>query len=119
MFYDYPRFYGYNRVYAGYNVTNLLGADRDVLRPILWPRNVVLRMDQLGSSSLYQTEFCFLNNALPAYIELELGVLEPQAWDKVKALPTADLKRQYLLKHAGQVHLFRKRIPIHLAPNEP
>ena len=119
MFYDYPRFYGYNRVYAGYNVTNLLGSDRDRLWPI-WPRNVVLRMDQLrDNSSLDQTEFCFLNNALPAYIELELGVLEPQAWDKVKALPTPELKRQYLLKHAGQVHLFRKRIPIHLAPNEP
>ena len=124
MFYDYPRFYGYNRVYAGYNVTNLLGSDRDLLR-LTWPRNVVqrnviLRMDQLrDNSSLYQTEFCFLNNALPAYIELELGVLEPQAWDKVKALPTPELKRQYLLKHAGQVHLFRKRIPIHLAPNEP
>jgi type II secretory pathway pseudopilin PulG len=106
MLYGYP-FTGY-RLYPGYAVTNYTG------RPLA-PYNVALRLDRLER----QTEFCFLSNALPAYIELELGVLEPQAWEKVKAMPTPDLKRQYLSRHAGQVHLFRKRIPIHLASHEP
>ena len=56
----------------------------------------------------------YLNRvALPAYVEVEIGVLEPATLAKFRArtndLPAA---RDYLSKHVGQVHLFRQRIPI-------
>jgi hypothetical protein len=77
--------------------------------------NVVLCADD---AKLDQTEFFFMSNAVPAYIEVELGILEPHAWERVKAMSTSQLKQAYLLKHAAQVHLFRKRIPIRVVSHE-
>ena len=62
------------------------------------------------------------NMALPVYLDLELGVLEPRAFEKYKSL--ADLKSlipadtrafQYLSNHVEKVHLFHQRIPIRTA----
>lgn len=56
----------------------------------------------------------FYGDALPAYVEIELGVLEDRALAHYRALsnlppPTA---WAYLTNHAAQVHIFRQRIPI-------
>ncbi|MBU6399021.1 MAG: hypothetical protein KGS61_01760 [Verrucomicrobia bacterium] len=59
-----------------------------------------------------ETQFAFMSNALPAYLELELGILEPQEVDRLKSMPNAAVALKYLTNHAGQVHLFRRRIPI-------
>ena len=61
-----------------------------------------------------ETSFVFLSNALPAYIDLELGVLEPQTLHEFYGLKEAPAKvqREFLSKQAGHVHMFRKRIPI-------
>jgi hypothetical protein len=61
------------------------------------------------------TDYLFLSNAIPTYVEIELGLLEPQAWDRLKAIGNDDVRRQYLMKNSGRVHLFRKRIPIRRA----
>jgi hypothetical protein len=61
------------------------------------------------------TDNLFLSNAIPTYVEIELGLLEPQAWDRLKASGNDDVRRQYLMKNSGRVHLFRKRIPIRRA----
>jgi prepilin-type N-terminal cleavage/methylation domain-containing protein len=53
------------------------------------------------------------SNSLPAYVEIELGVLEDRALARYQALsnnPTIGLN--YLANHPGQVHMFRQRIPI-------
>jgi hypothetical protein len=54
----------------------------------------------------------FRSNAVPAYVDIELGILESKTADQVRAIPTAAAKTQFLQKHLGNVHLFRQRIPI-------
>ena len=62
---------------------------------------------------LDDTQAQFLNNALPSYVEVELGILEDRTLARYQALsanPTA--ARNYLVAHAAQVHIFRQRITI-------
>ena len=54
----------------------------------------------------------FLSNAVPAYVELELGILEPQILQRYRSIPVPAAQLQYLSNHVAQVHLFRQRIPI-------
>jgi hypothetical protein len=54
----------------------------------------------------------FFSNAVPATVELELGILEDRAWQQFKAQPTATAKSNHLAGLAGRVHVFRQRIPI-------
>ena len=61
------------------------------------------------------TTASFLSNALPAYLELELGVLEPDAvrtynqmMDDGQAQPAAD----FLKRRISKVQIYRKRIPL-------
>jgi hypothetical protein len=56
----------------------------------------------------------FRSNDLPGYVELELGILEPHVIDQFKGMPQ-NVATNFLAKHAGQVHLFRQRIPIRTA----
>ena len=57
--------------------------------------------------------YSFFSNALPAYLELEMGFLENRTLDRYNSLsinPAA--AAAYLVNHLGQVHVFRQRIPI-------
>lgn len=55
----------------------------------------------------------FRSNALPAAVEIELGVLEPDALAQYRQLPAgSDLARSFLSNRTAQVHLFRQRVPI-------
>jgi hypothetical protein len=60
-------------------------------------------------------DYYFVSNAVPAYLDIELGLLEPQVLAKYRAIGgvNAAAQRQYLDKHVAQVHLFRQRVPIH------
>ena len=55
---------------------------------------------------------------LPAYVEVELAVVEPAVLDRfnvraeLDATPNKQSARAYLRKKAGQVHIFRQRVPI-------
>jgi hypothetical protein len=60
-----------------------------------------------------ETRFAFLSNALPAYLELEVGVLEPRARDQFQAFAAGSvMAERFISNRAGQVHLFRQRIPL-------
>jgi len=65
-----------------------------------------------------QVDCYFVSNAVPAYVELELGILEPQVADRAKSIPgppwpaPATAARDYLSNHVAQVHLFRQRVPV-------
>jgi hypothetical protein len=61
---------------------------------------------------LNQAACYFMSNALPAYVELELGILEPQILQKYRSIGLGTAAVQYLSNHVAQVHLFRQRIPI-------
>jgi type II secretory pathway component PulJ len=56
----------------------------------------------------------FYSNALPAYVEIELGILEGKTADRARAIGEDSLNAQqiFLEKQAGKVQIFRQRIPI-------
>ena len=101
----------------GLDTTNVHPAYR-VLRQSIAQRqvpatnNVIIRQDLAGQSRLI-----FLSNAVPAYLELEFGVLEPQTFVKFESLREgpASAAQDFLKKQAAKVHLFRQRIPIRTA----
>jgi Tfp pilus assembly protein PilW len=54
----------------------------------------------------------FLSNALPYFVEVEFGVLEPEVLAQIKGM-SASAARTFLEdKGARRLHLFRQRIPI-------
>jgi len=61
----------------------------------------------------------FFSNAMPAAVEIELGLLEPRVAQRYRSIPVSlsnpasvATAREYLSRHAGEVHLFQQRIPI-------
>ncbi len=54
--------------------------------------------------------------ALPAFIDIEFGVLEPAALRQYQtiaaATPGTAVAQNFLLNHVGQVHFFRERVPV-------
>lgn len=54
----------------------------------------------------------FSNNAVPAYVEIELGVLEPAVLKKFNSIPDPITRSNFLANHAGNVQLFRQRVAI-------
>jgi prepilin-type N-terminal cleavage/methylation domain-containing protein len=65
-----------------------------------------------------QLNVCFSNNAVPAFLEFELAVLEPHVLERYNAIggvaptPANPAQLAYLSNHVGQVHIFRQRIPV-------
>ena len=62
-------------------------------------------------------ELAFVNDRLPAYVELELGIIEPQVYLQVKPLLAQNraLALNFLNTHANKIHYFRQQIPIRTA----
>jgi hypothetical protein len=56
----------------------------------------------------------FTNQMLPAFLELELGMVDPQVYRQYKAINDANSAAAaiFLQNQAGKVYLFRQRIPI-------
>jgi len=54
----------------------------------------------------------FTNNAVPAFVEFELGILEERTLARVKSIPDRTARRKYLRDQAGRVHIFRTRVPV-------
>ena len=57
--------------------------------------------------------YAFSSNAVPASVELEIGILEDRAWNRFKSIPNPAAQGNYLVTNTvGSVHLFRQRISI-------
>jgi hypothetical protein len=58
--------------------------------------------------------FAFTNQMLPAFLELELGMVDPQVYRQYKLINDANpaAGANFLRNQAGKVYLFRQRIPI-------
>ena len=75
-------------------------------------------LDAQGRPFVSLAPWPFVGNSVPAYVEIELGVLEGQALAKYQALgeggpgPAQD----FLRKQSNKIQMFRKRIPIRSAP---
>jgi type II secretory pathway pseudopilin PulG len=61
-----------------------------------------------------QTSFT-LSNVLPAFVDVEIGVLEPATLKQFQAIRSIDLAtaQKFLTNHVGRIHFFRERVPIH------
>ena len=59
-------------------------------------------------------EIDFRTNLMPAYVELELGILEPKIYDRYRTRAPNDPSGaiNYLTSRVDQVHMFRQRLPI-------
>jgi len=75
-------------------------------------RNTLARDPLVGVPDI--VNYAFWSNALPAYVELELGVLEPNIVDHFKAIGNPTAQVNYLSNHVAQVHVFRQRVPIRM-----
>jgi prepilin-type N-terminal cleavage/methylation domain-containing protein len=68
-----------------------------------------------GLASIPQDEvlfYGFSNNIVPAFVEVQIGVLEPAILKRYKSIPDPLSASNYLANHAGNVQLFRQRIAI-------
>ena len=55
--------------------------------------------------------FAFTNKAVPAYVDVELGLVDPKIYRQYFAMnPLA--QNNFLMNQVGKVHLFRQRVPI-------
>jgi hypothetical protein len=96
--------------------------------PHTWTNSLNLRSgftmgtlnDPVTSSALFtgyggDYDYAFNSNAVPAAVEIELGVLEPRSLTRFYGLtnsPSAALAWLQKTNRSGQVHIFRQRIPI-------
>ena len=62
-----------------------------------------------------ETQYTFTRSALPSYLELELGILEPHVLERLKSFPDPTVASNFLARQVGAVHLFQQRIPIRAA----
>ena len=64
----------------------------------------------------YQTNYAFEGTTLPALVELELGILEPPAYEQLKPLLSDEtLAKDFIRRNSAKVHIFRKQIPVRVA----
>jgi len=57
--------------------------------------------------------FVFASNALPAYVDVELGFLEPAMLKQFHSLTdNVAVAQNFLRTHVGNIHFFRERVPI-------
>ena len=76
--------------------------------------NVWMNLDPLATVQS-ELRYAFLDNALPAMVEVELGILDPQVVGRLKSMPNPTMAAEYLAKQSGRLHLFHQRIPIRTA----
>ena len=60
------------------------------------------------------SNFTFSANYLPAFVDVELGVLEPATLKQFHSLTGANVAaaQTFLQDHVGRIHFFRERVPI-------
>jgi type II secretory pathway pseudopilin PulG len=61
-----------------------------------------------------QADYYFTSNAVPAFVEIEVGILEPPIFERWRGIGSGNVAAQlnYLSNHVANVHIFRQRIPI-------
>jgi hypothetical protein len=80
--------------------------------------NVVYPVADSVSTNFISTNlYTFYENELPAFVDIELGVLEPATLKQMESLladPSVDPKvvQTFLTNHLGNIHFFRQRVPV-------
>ena len=58
----------------------------------------------------------YTNDLVPAYIDLEFGVVEPRTFERYRSISSPNNAFAYLADQVHRVHIFRERVPIRAAP---
>jgi len=75
--------------------------------------NAVVREPGVASYAFGESEYYLLTtNAVPASVELELGILEERAAERARSISDPVAREKFLAQQAGKVHLFRWRVPV-------
>ncbi len=75
--------------------------------------NTEIHLAQTGAFVTNEVlQYWFTNRAVPAFVELELGVLEARTLARLKSIPDVTARRNYLQEQVGRVHIFRTRVPV-------
>ena len=61
---------------------------------------------------MFGFDYEFYHKALPASLEIELGVLESEVVEQARSIPVANVRDNFLSEQAGRVHVFRRRVAI-------
>ena len=77
--------------------------------------NVFMQVDPFSNVNQRELRYAFLEDALPATVEVELGILDPQAVGRLKSMPNPTMAGEFLSRQSGRLHLFHQRIPIRTA----
>jgi prepilin-type N-terminal cleavage/methylation domain-containing protein len=93
-----------------YFQTNALGASPPYYYSTVHPARAVAGSSYPGNLA----ELRFWSNAVPAAVEMQLGILEQPAWERYNSIPVPAARLAYLQRPdvASRVHLFRQRVPI-------
>lgn len=60
----------------------------------------------------FETASAFVADALPSFLDLEIGILESKTLEEFKSIPDPVRARKFLQDRASKVHLLRQRIPV-------
>jgi hypothetical protein len=80
-----------------------------------------LDFDRGGANFSYPTTSAYTNSlgvvmpasGLPAVVQLEVGILEPEAYEQLRALPAGSAsQRNFLSAAGGKIQIYRQNIPI-------
>ena len=58
------------------------------------------------------TRYLFYSNAVPAAVELEIGILEQHYYERYRSIPVYTAQTNFLSGLAGHEHLFRQRVVV-------
>lgn len=123
----YPNSFGVDFLAAIQNETNLNKVIEGVVHFTIRTFDAAGRGINTGHTNLFnnfndhiffkdaqygETAWSFQSNAVPATVEIELGVLEDAALAKAKAITDLARRYDYLTGQVSRVHLFRIRVPI-------
>jgi type II secretory pathway pseudopilin PulG len=80
------------------------------IEPFYVRSNVITREIEFVS----RKDYAAVGEELPAFVDIEIGVLEPNTVKQFQALVTANpaSAQNFLRQHEGRIHFFRERVPI-------
>jgi type II secretory pathway component PulJ len=77
---------------------------------------IFMQLDPISNlATERELRYAFLEDALPAAVEVELGILDPQAVGRLRSMPNPTMAAEFLSRQSGRLHIFHQRIPIRTA----
>jgi prepilin-type N-terminal cleavage/methylation domain-containing protein len=87
-------------------------SDNTSLPSMLLSSNLWVNHNGFATASRELGGCAFYSNAVPAFVDVELGILEPSVLDRYNSIPIANVRSNFLAGQVGSVHLFRQRIAV-------